>query len=106
MSGNSGDFSIGSKVWPGTSKLLEEMGELQQVLGKLLGSAGEANHWDGSDLRKRLVEEIGDLKAAIEFFQSKNMSVAEQYDVETRRDTKFVLFQTWHGEPVKLPRKK
>jgi hypothetical protein len=26
-----GDFSIGNAVWPGTSKLLEEMGELQQV---------------------------------------------------------------------------
>jgi len=24
---NSGDFSIGSKVWPGTSKVIEEMGE-------------------------------------------------------------------------------
>lgn len=47
MTGN-GDFSLGSKVWPGTSKLLEEMGELQQVLGKLIAVAGSTEHWDGA----------------------------------------------------------
>jgi len=39
--GGSGDFSIGSAVWPGVSKVIEEMGELQQVLGKLIAVAGD-----------------------------------------------------------------
>src|ERR1700722_949537 len=67
----SGDFSIGSKVWPGTSKVIEEMGELQQVLGKLIAVAGDTKHWDG-DLRKKLIEEIGELSAALDFFKTQN----------------------------------
>jgi hypothetical protein len=33
-------FAIGSDAWPGTSKLLEEQGELVQVLGKLMATGG------------------------------------------------------------------
>jgi hypothetical protein len=93
---NSGDFSIGSKVWPGTSKLIEEMGELQQVLGKLLGTAGEAAHWDGSDLRERLVEEIGDLQAALVFFEENNMTESERDQIAERGIKKVQLFEKWH----------
>lgn len=49
----SGNFTIGSGVWPGASKLLEEMGEpqqalgkLQQTLGKLIQTSGTAEHWE------------------------------------------------------------
>jgi hypothetical protein len=66
----SGDFSIGSKVWPGASKVIEEIGELMQVLGKLIAVAGDTKHWDG-DLRPRLVEEMGDLTAALMFFHNR-----------------------------------
>jgi hypothetical protein len=76
----SGDFSIGGEVWPGTSKVLEEMGELGQVLGKLIGSHGNINHFDGSNLEERLVEEIGDRTA-----------------VFNRKIRKYNLFWEWHG---------
>ncbi len=36
----SGDFSIGSDIWPGISKLIEEAAEVGQVCGKLIGSGG------------------------------------------------------------------
>ena len=71
----SGDFSIGSKLWPGVSKVIEEMGELQQVLGKLIAVAGETKHWDG-DLRPKLIEEIGDLRAAL---QAENFTPDESH---------------------------
>jgi len=97
---SSGDFSIGSKVWPGTSKVIEEMGELQQVLGKLIAVAGETKHWDG-DLRKRLVEELGDLSAALIFFQSENMTPDELLEIVERAEKKLTLFRQWHKEPTK-----
>lgn len=93
-----GDFSIGSQVWPGASKLIEEMGELQQVLGKLLGTAGEVKHWDGTNLRLRLVEEMADVRAAIVFFQAKNLTERDIMDMDRRYKHKLELFDEWHAE--------
>lgn len=93
-----GEFSIGGKVWTGTSKLLEEMGELQQVLGKLIGSHGETAHYDGSDLRQRLVEEMGDVYAALTFFEGHNLTHAEILLAVDRATTKLALFKKWHSE--------
>lgn len=93
----SGDFSIGSPLWPGTSKLIEEMGELHQVLGKLIASAGNTEHWSG-DLRPKLVEEIGDVFAALEFFKTENMTNEEQQGVYDRATKKLALFRRWHEE--------
>ena len=55
-------FAIGALVWPGISKLLEEAGEVVQVGGKLLGTDGAEGHWDGSNLRTRLEDEIAELE--------------------------------------------
>jgi len=93
----SGDFSIGSQVWPGTSKLIEEMGELNQVLGKLIATAGDTEHWSG-DLRQKFVEEIGDVLAAIVFFFERNMTVEERVAIDRRYRSKLALFEKWHTE--------
>ena len=91
----SGDFSIGSNVWPGISKLIEECGETVQVCGKLLGSRGQVAHWDGSDLKERLEEEIADLLAAIDFVSIRcGLNSAAIID---RRVRKKVLFDQWHA---------
>lgn len=95
---SNGDFSIGSQVWTGTSKLVEEMGELLQVLGKLIGAHGDTAHYDGSDLRQRLVEEIGDLAAAVEFFESHNLTEEERKLIDGRTVKKLMLFEKWHRE--------
>lgn len=97
MTGN-GDFAIGSKVWPGTSKLIEEMGELQQVLGKLIAVAGSIEHWSG-DLRQKLIEEIGDVRAALLFFEEQNMS-HEREQISLRFQAKRDLFRAWHKGPT------
>jgi hypothetical protein len=92
----SGDFSIGSQVWPGLSKLLEEMGELQQVGGKLIAIRGNADHWDGTDLRERLIEEMADVKAALEFFQAQNFTAKDDDRIKARMEAKSRLFSEWH----------
>lgn len=99
MKGN-GDFSIGSTVWPGTSKLIEEMGELQQVLGKLMASHGDTAHWSGN-LREKLVEEIGDVLAAVSFFRGMNLTVEESRLIEKRLQDKWMLFCEWQSEQQK-----
>lgn len=98
MKGN-GDFSIGQEVWPGLGKLVEEMGELNQVLGKLIGAEGADVHFDGSILRLRLIEELGDVHAAILFFTEKN-NLNPRKIVE-RSQHKIHLFGEWHENGLK-----
>ncbi len=61
-----GPFGFGASVWPGIAKVIEECGEVQQVCGKLIQMDGGSDHWDGTNLRLRLQEEIADLQAALE----------------------------------------
>lgn len=91
-----GDFGIGSDVWPGTSKLLEEMGELQQVLGKLIACAGAEHHFTGANLREDMHDETGDVVAAIEFFIAKNGLNTER--IRNRANSKLRIFEIWHDQ--------
>lgn len=97
-----GDFSIGSDVWPGLSKLVEEDGELTQVLGKILGAGGAIHHWDGSNLAQRAEEEIADVLAAIDYFVEKN-KVLRVHVIQNRRNDKLKLFRSWHDDTPPLP---
>lgn len=92
---NNGPFGIGSDVWAGLSKLIEEAGEVQQVCGKIIGTGGEVMHWDGSNLRDRLREELADLMAACEFVAAVN----DLHDsVFLRRvEEKLAVFRGWHA---------
>lgn len=100
MSVGDGSFAIGSTVWPGASKLLEEMGELQQVLGKLIAVAGADQHWDG-DLVPRIVDEVADVYAALDLFKELNLSEIGKAELLERRWRKVQLFFEWHrsGDP-------
>lgn len=91
-----GSFSIGSDVWPGASKVIEEMGELLQVLGKLVAIRGQADHWDGSDLTARLHEEIADVEAALAFFVRANGLDANL--IGQRQGEKVMRFWQWQTE--------
>lgn len=91
-----GSFSIGTNVWPGTSKLIEEMGEVMQVLGKLIATHGATDHWDGTDLRDRLHEELSDLIAATSFFVDANGLDLKRLDARVAE--KVALFEQWHAE--------
>ena len=98
--GAAGPFQMGSRVWPGLGKLVEEAGEVIQVAGKLVATGGEAAYWDGSDLRARLEEEIADLQAAAQF-------VAEECGlglmmIAARREEKLETFRRWHRGEERL----
>ena len=93
-----GPYSIGSALWPGTSKLIEELGELQQVLGKLIAVHGDAeSHWSGN-LRLKLVDELADVVAAARFFTSENMTADEVKLIAERVEHKLATFRGWHAE--------
>lgn len=84
-------FYIGATDWPGLSKLIEEAGEVIQVAGKLIGTDGVVSHWDGSELRERLTEEMADLLAAITFVADR-----EKLQIIDRAAKKLALFNEWH----------
>jgi NTP pyrophosphatase (non-canonical NTP hydrolase) len=94
-------FAIGDKEWPGISKLVEESGEVQQIIGKLMGTRGKTEHWNVADLKSALEDEMADLSAAIEF-----VSVLNDFDMAkfyARAQTKLLLFYKWQSdnpEPV------
>lgn len=86
-------FAIGSKKWNGLAKLSEESGEVVQVIGKLTATGGEAEHWDGTNLRDRLIEEIGDVLAACVFVGEYNGFIDE---IGVRAATKLTIFRQWN----------
>lgn len=93
-----GPFSIGSTLWAGTSKLIEETGELQQVLGKLIAVNGDAErHWSGN-LREKLIDELGDVMAALSLFSKLNMTDEERNAIDERASQKLALFERWQKE--------
>lgn len=90
-----GDYTIGSTVWPGLSKLVEECGEVLQVAGKLMGSGGDTNHWSG-ELKQMFIDEIGDLLAAAAFFVDHND--LDRDAIAARRRAKMLQFEQWHRD--------
>lgn len=96
-------FGFGSTIWPGLSKLMEECGEVVQVGGKLMGTGGEEQHWEGSNLRERMEEELGDLTAAVAFVI--DHQGLDFNKIEERARAKRALFEEWHkeGDPLDLP---
>lgn len=90
-------YCIGSDDWNGLSKLIEELGELQQVCGKLIGSEGNTDHWSG-DLRAKFIEEIGDVYASLNYFTTKNFSSEDRNHIIIRMHMKEATFQEWNKE--------
>lgn len=93
-----GSYSIGSIVWPGLSKVAEECGEIIQVIGKLMGTGGTVEHWDGTNLADRMSEEAADLLAALEFFIAHNGERLDREAIEARAAKKLALFEQWHAD--------
>ena len=87
-------FGIGDDVLPGSAKVLEESSELNQVLAKLQATRGSWTYFDGSDLYARLIEEIGDLIAALDYFTTANN--IDLNEIRERCDAKSVAFEQYH----------
>lgn len=86
--------AIGSYVWPGALKTLEECGELAQVLGKLLAFP-DGEHPDGEGpLTTRLENEIADIRAATDYLIAVNRLDSER--IALREKDKLARFEDWH----------
>lgn len=92
-------FAIGDQDWPGISKLIEEMGEVQQICGKLLGTRGNLRHWNVPDLRVALEDELADLWAALTFVQK--YAGLDQKRMADRVIAKLDKLIEWHTAEVK-----
>ena len=80
----------------GVAKLIEECGELQQVCGKRLAYWSTDAHPDGSDLRERMQDEMGDVYAAIEFV-TRHLGLDHEV-IAQRMRSKRDLFDTWQHQ--------
>jgi NTP pyrophosphatase (non-canonical NTP hydrolase) len=92
-----GQFAFGDDTLPGLAKLVEECGEVVQVVGKLMMTHGSPAHWSGN-LRAQLIDELGDLDAAIEFVVMHCFDVDERAAIASRRVSKIVKFEDWHED--------
>lgn len=79
--------------WKGIGKLVEECGEVLQICGKAVAFP-VGPHPDGQGpIATRLVEELADLKAAIQYFEHVNdMPVGL---MSLRQREKFEKFTKW-----------
>ena len=105
-------FAIGSALWTGLSKMLEEGGEvidamadyamlktlgrLHQIGNKLVGTGGLIQHWDGRNLRRNLEDEIADLEATIKFFKRHNG--LDEKRMARRTKAKYAKFEYWQNK--------
>lgn len=93
---DAGPYSIGGSPWPGLSRVTEEAGELLQVVGKIVGAGGRTDHWDGTDLRQRLIEEVADVQAALTYLTEANDLPAEM--IAARYYRKLGQYRRWHEQ--------
>lgn len=79
------------QVYRGYFKVVEELGEVLQIMGKL-GPYPQGLHPDGGeDLKIRLEQELADLQAALGYFIAKN-----DLQIDYRRSKyKRGLFEEW-----------
>lgn len=91
-------FDIGSKPgleYPGVSKLVEETGELLQVIGKLMATGDSPEHWSGADLRQEFVIELADVHAALSFVSQHVLSPDEVARMILRSQQKLARLAEW-----------
>ena len=75
------------------AKLSEEMGELQQVIGKMLAYGTELN--DPRN-RERFYEEFADVRAAMEFIEKEML--LDETKIQQRVDQKVLKFRRLANE--------
>lgn len=85
----------------GRDKLLEECGELIQVAAKKNACPNTDAHWDGTNLKLRMQEEMGDVLAAMRFV-TETHGLDDEAIIQ-RSNEKLATFRTWHAEPDNHP---
>lgn len=82
-------------MWFGIGKLTEEIGELQQVIGKLIPFPTGDHPDGGPPLRLRLIDELADVRAALTYFAGQNLTKEECSYLMERCGRKVLLFERW-----------
>lgn len=80
----------------GLAKLIEECGELTQVCGKRLAMWDQDDHWDGTNLRVRMQEEIADVRAALTFVEGQFK--LDRGAIAQRTVAKILAFVEWEAD--------
>jgi NTP pyrophosphatase (non-canonical NTP hydrolase) len=87
--------------WRGIGKLAEECGEVVQIIGKAVAFP-LGDHPDGrGPVHDRLIEELGDLQAAIDYVCQTNGLPDDQ--IQARRERKLQLFHQWGLPGIQPP---
>lgn len=81
-------------MWRGTAKLVEEMGELQVNLGKLMSNHGRTWYiWEKRDLLPEIEDEVADVLACLVFFMKENSLDVKR--ILERTQMKLVKYNEW-----------
>lgn len=81
----------------GVVKLMEELNELGVVCAKRLAYWTTDDHPDGSNLKVRMEEEMGDVYASLQFV-TENLGL-DRAAIESRGQGKYTLFVEWEADP-------
>lgn len=83
----------------GKAKIVEEAGEMLQIIGKILAFPYQDDHPDGKgSLKKRLEDELGDLLGSIRLVTA--LHGLDHARIHARSEEKFALFAHWHSQPT------
>jgi NTP pyrophosphatase (non-canonical NTP hydrolase) len=93
-----GAFGFGTDSWPGAAKLMEEAGEVVQVISKLIVNGGDTNYWGDRDLHQLMIEELGDLAATLIFFGEQNFNEEDRNRIAERAQLKLERYAVWKGK--------
>jgi len=83
-------YGIGSDTWPGLSKLAADAAQVAKVACTIIGTGNDTAQ-DAAVQREALQEELGDLRAAIDYVIGKN--ALDWGAVNKRRDRKRSLYE-------------
>ena len=83
-------YGIGSDTWPGLSRLAADAAQVARAARTIIGTANDT-HEDAAVQRERLQEQLGDLRAAIDYVIGKN--ALDWTAVNRRRDRKRTQYE-------------
>jgi hypothetical protein len=93
-------YGIGSDTWPGLSRLAADAAQVVRVACTIIGT-GNDTHQDAAVQRESLQEQLGDLRAAIDYVIGKN--ALDWGAVNKRRDRKRTQYERGIDEAQQFP---
>jgi hypothetical protein len=90
-----GAYSTGSDTWTGLTRLAAQAAHVLEVSDKITGS-GDDRQDDEASLRQSMQDELGGLRAAIDYVIGQNE--LDWAAVNRQRDRKRALYQRWEEE--------